>query len=70
MTLCELKQICEECNIPDDAILMSDSGWECSATDMNGVYYNAKTNTVVFTEHISKCDFYFNDPDWVVIGVV
>ena len=40
MTAGELINIFKQNNIPNDAILMSDSGWECSATDMDGVYYN------------------------------
>ena len=40
MTVCELINIFKQNNIPNDAILMSDSGWECFATDMDGVYYN------------------------------
>jgi hypothetical protein len=50
MTLGKLKEILEKNNIPDNAILMSDSGWECDATDMNGIYYNKEKNIVVFTQ--------------------
>lgn len=64
MTLGTLKQICEEHNIPDDVDLLSDSGWECDATNMNGAYYNAKENTIVFTQRISKYHDYFKNPDW------
>ena len=39
MTFTVLKKVMEEHNIPDDAKLMSDSGWECGATNMNGIYY-------------------------------
>ena len=40
MTAGELINIFKQNNIPNDAILMSDSGWECCATDMDGIYYN------------------------------
>lgn len=50
MTFGKLKEILEKNNIPDNAILMSDSGWECDATDMNGIYYNQEKNIVVFTQ--------------------
>ena len=40
MKVGELFNIFKQNNIPNDAILMSDSGWECSASDMDGVYYN------------------------------
>ena len=44
MTYKELKEIFTKNNIPEDAHLMSDSGWECCATDMNGIYYNNESN--------------------------
>lgn len=66
MTVNELFNIFRQNNIPNDAILMSDSGWECGATDMDGVYYNKLKNTVVFTQEISKYDSYYKSNDWVV----
>lgn len=44
------KRIIEDNNIPDDVHLMSDSGWECDATEMDGVYYNRSLNLIVFTQ--------------------
>lgn len=41
---------------------MSDSGWECDATEIYGVYYNSKINTIVFTQY--HPDKYDRDPDW------
>ena len=29
---------------------MSDSGWECDATHMDGIWYNPEKNIVVFTQ--------------------
>ena len=66
MTVCELFNIFKQNNIPNDAILMSDSGWECCATDMDGVYYNKLKNVVVFTQEISKYDRYYGSNDWIV----
>lgn len=66
MTAGELFGIFRQNNIPNDAILMSDSGWECFATDMDGVYYNKLENTVVFTQEISKYDRYYGSDGWVV----
>lgn len=57
MTFAELNKIIEENHIPHDVKLMSDSGWECSATDMNGVYYNRERNEIVFTQRTMKCDY-------------
>ncbi len=50
MTLELLNKIFEENNIPKDVVLLSDSGWECSATDMNGVFYSSEDNEVVITQ--------------------
>lgn len=44
------KEIIEENNIPDDCRMLSDSGWECGATDMDGIYYDAKQNEIIFTQ--------------------
>ena len=56
MTLGKLKQIFEEHNSPDDAILMNDSGGECYAAGMNCIYYNKEKNIVMFTQG----DDYYN----------
>ena len=50
MTMELLKRIIEENNIPKDVHFMIDSGWECDSTEMNGVYYNIQSNTIVFTQ--------------------
>lgn len=59
MTFAKLQQIIKENNIPEDVTLTSDSGWECFATDMNGVYYSHELNEIVFTQHGDKYDSYF-----------
>jgi hypothetical protein len=51
-------------NIPADATLMSDSGWECCATDTDGVYYRVKDNTVVLTQDYDN-SFYNDSPNWI-----
>lgn len=63
MTYGLLKQIFEENNIPDDAKLMSDSGWECDPTEMDGIYYCEEDNEVVFTQG-SLYDSYYASEDW------
>lgn len=50
MTLELLNKIYEENDIPKDALLMSDSGWECGATDMDGIFYSKADNTVFITQ--------------------
>lgn len=51
MTFAILKKIIEKHNIPEDVELLSDSGWECGATVMDGVWYNAKRNEIQFTQN-------------------
>lgn len=68
MTAGELFNIFKLNNIPDDAVLMSDSGWECDATDMDGVYYNKSENTVVFTQEPYLYDDYYKSSDWELIS--
>lgn len=67
MTVGHLLNIFKQNNIPNDAVLMSDSGWECWATEMDGIYYNKTTNTVVFTQEISDCDGYYYSDEWLIL---
>lgn len=68
MTVGELAQIVKENNIPEDAVMLSDSGWECSASDMDGVYYNKETNELVFTQNGDKYErYYYNKPEWKLL---
>lgn len=64
MTFEFLEKLIETNNIHKDVKLMSDSGWECSATDMDGVYYNPSINTIVFTQEGECYDNYFKDEAW------
>ena len=67
MKLNKLLKLIDKHSIPDDVLLRSDSGWECDATDMDGVYYNRKLNVIVFTQYISENDSYFNEFDWEML---
>ena len=62
-----LSKLITKYNIPHNVRLMSDSGWECDATDMCGVYYCAEKNIIIFTQEYdddiryydgSRCCFY------------
>ena len=50
MTFEKLQEIVTKNSIPKDVKLMSDSGWECCETDMDGVYYSKSKNTIIFTQ--------------------
>lgn len=67
MTFGLLNKIIEENNIPDDVTLMSDSGWECDATEMDGIYYNSESNIIVFTQYASEFDSYQKDNKWKML---
>lgn len=70
MKLKELYEIIKKNSIPEDAILLSDSGWECSATDMDGIYYNKKENIIVFTQEFDEFDKeYYNNPEWIMLKI-
>lgn len=68
MNLNKLLELIREYDIPEDVKLRSDSGWECGATDMDGVYYNRKLNVIVFTQGVSVSDYYFINSDWEIIN--
>lgn len=70
MKLKELYEIIKKNSIPEDAILQSDSGWECCATDMDGIYYNKKENIIVFTQKFDEFDKdYYNNPEWIMLKI-
>lgn len=50
MTFAKLQKIITDNHIPPNVRLMSDSGWEVDATEMDGVYYNKTQNEIVFTQ--------------------
>lgn len=60
MTFEELENIITRNNIPKNVTLLSDSGWECCETDMDGVYYDETKNELIFTQDICKYGKYFN----------
>lgn len=65
MTFEILNKVIKEYDIPKDVKLMSDSGWECDATDMDGIWYNRKENILVFTQDGCQYDYhYFKEPNW------
>lgn len=67
MRLGQLYEIMKIKNIPMDANLQSDSGWECGATGMNCAYYNRQKNIIVFTQNLSEYETYYNSKEWELI---
>lgn len=67
MTFEKLNELIQTHHIPSDVTLMSDSGWECDATHMDGVYYNEEENVIVFTQYAHSTDRYFDDAKWRIL---
>lgn len=64
MTFEKLQALIEKHNIPSNVKLLSDSGWECDETEMDGVYYNEKENHIIFTQEFSDYEQYARDTDY------
>ena len=64
MTFGKLKELIEKHNIPQNVKLLSDSGWECNETEMDGVYYNEKENHIIFTQYFDECNYYYDNKDY------
>lgn len=60
MTFEKLKELIKKYNIPSNVKLLSDSGWECDETEMDGVYYNEEENHIIFTQEFSEYEKYSN----------
>ena len=68
MTIGEFKKIIKKYNISEDVTMLSDSGWECSATDMDGIWYNESDKKIVFTQSGDKYEWrYFDKLEWVLL---
>ena len=71
MTFELLAKIMAQNSVPSDVKLMSDSGWECDATEMDGIFFNRKENILVFTQcnelsQNGKTDY--SSADWECLG--
>ena len=62
-----LNKVVSNNGIPEDAELRSDSGWECSDTEINMIYYNSKTNVLMFTRKYGNYDTYDDSEDWKLL---
>lgn len=67
MTMELLSRILKENKIPENVHFMSDSGWECDPTEMDGVFYNRKNNTIVFTQSGCTDREYERSEDWEIL---
>lgn len=52
-------------NIPPTAKIRLATGWECSDTCADELYYNFQTNTLVVSY---GCGDWYDSPDWILIG--
>lgn len=65
MTFKKLSEIFKKYNIPEDAVIQSDSGWECGETDCDGVFYNERENIIMLTQrytepYVGYCSGYYD----------
>lgn len=67
MTYELLTKIVEENNIPKDVKLMSDSGWECSESEMDGIFYSKEENILIFTQDGDQYDSWYKKPGYVCV---
>ena len=67
MTMELLQQILKENYIPPNVHFMSDSGWECDPTEMDGVYYNIRSNTIIFTHGHGSDREYEQSEEWEIL---
>lgn len=66
MTLGKLHDVIIKAGGNDDTIIQSDSGWECSATECDGVMYDSDTNTVtLMQESGGAISFIGNHPGYI-----
>lgn len=68
MTFKKLSQIIEENNIPHDVQLQSYSERECHEIEMEGVYYDAEENRLIFTRHGTVYDRCFQEEFCILNG--
>lgn len=66
MTLDILNKVIKENNIPKDVHLLSDSGWECDPTEMDGIFYHRGSNTIVFTQRGTNSKYEQSD-EWEIL---
>lgn len=67
MKFYELVELFDKFGVSEDVKLKSDSGWECGATEMNGVFYNKKENIIVFTQSDCASGDEYSSEDWVCL---
>ena len=67
MTFEKLKELIEKYNIPSNVKLLSDSGWECDETEMDGVFYNEIENHIVFTQEFEFGGKYLRNEDYIML---
>ena len=62
MTINLLNQLIKDNNISKDVKLLSDSGWECSETEIGGVWYSEEYNVIIFTQdYVTRYIYKYNE---------
>jgi hypothetical protein len=50
MKVKDFLEVLKKHNIPEDVRIISDSGWECGATDIEAIYYNKEKNSITLVQ--------------------
>ena len=65
----KMKEIMDRNGVPGNARLMSNSGWELGATDMDGIIWNPEENVIHFVQmaalEVDGVDGY--DEKWIAL---
>lgn len=77
MTFKEMKDLLEKNNIPDDAQMLSNSGWECGATSVEACYYSSSKNEIHLVQEILNPNIEYDEDtlksgdekssDWILL---
>jgi hypothetical protein len=50
MEVRDFLNVLKKYNIPEDVKILSNSGWECGATDIEAIYYNKEKNSITLVQ--------------------
>lgn len=63
MTVNEFDDKIRKNKVPGDAVIMSDSGWECDPTDCSRIFFDEENNVIVLTQD-NYPSAYVDDTQW------
>jgi hypothetical protein len=61
MTFNDLQEIIIKNNIPQNAVIKSNSGWECGATDIGAFYYSPSKNEIHLVQDAYGLEYEYDE---------